>query len=383
MGDRGHPDLPWRFSDEEHVRRRSALEGLATEAGVGAVLLYGAGRSGPAVPWLTGWPVTTEAHALVVPGEPVGLSVSYVNHVPNARRLARGAEVVAGGPAVPGRIAAELDRRGISRLGVIGALPWTQAGRLGRELVDLGPDWSRMRLVKSAEEIDALRAAAAATDAAMADLVGPGIAGASEHELQARVQASYLRVGAQHHVSFLAVTSPGSPDRCVPGQWPTSRVVAPGDVLTCELSAAVFPDLAGQLLRTTVAGSEVPSVVAELHEVADRCFEAVRALVRPGATAAELAAATGVVEDAGFTSVDDAVHGYGGGYLAPVLSTRSRQPAAPVPDLRLEAGMALVVQPNVVTPDGAFGVQTGELLLVTPDGHERLHHHPPGPITAG
>ena len=42
------------------------------------------------------------------------------------------------------------------------------------------------------------------------------------------------------------------------------------------------------------------------------------------------------------------------------------------------AGLTVVVQPNVVTRDGRAGVQTGELLLVTEQGPERLHAYPPG-----
>jgi Xaa-Pro aminopeptidase len=44
----------------------------------------------------------------------------------------------------------------------------------------------------------------------------------------------------------------------------------------------------------------------------------------------------------------------------------------------LEEGMTVVVQPNVVTADGTAGVQTGELLLVTSKGCERLHAYPRG-----
>jgi Xaa-Pro aminopeptidase len=49
-----------------------------------------------------------------------------------------------------------------------------------------------------------------------------------------------------------------------------------------------------------------------------------------------------------------------------------------VPDFTFRAGMTVVVQPNVVTPDETAGVQTGELLLVTADGAERLHAVPRG-----
>jgi Xaa-Pro aminopeptidase len=71
------------------------------------------------------------------------------------------------------------------------------------------------------------------------------------------------------------------------------------------------------------------------------------------------------------------VHGYGGGYLPPVLGTRSRT-LEPVPDLVLQAGMTLVVQPNVCTTDLRSGVQAGELVLVTENGVEALHSFPRG-----
>jgi Xaa-Pro aminopeptidase len=38
-----------------------------------------------------------------------------------------------------------------------------------------------------------------------------------------------------------------------------------------------------------------------------------------------------------------------------------------------EAGMTVVVQPNVVTRDGTAGVQMGELVLITETGIERMH----------
>lgn len=372
-------ELPIEFSATELASRREKLDRLCAESGTGAAVLYGANRSGSAVPWLTGWPVTAEAHALVLPGSEPTLFVSYVNHLPNARRLARGAAVVAGGRKTPARIAALLDRAGVRRLGVIGGLPWTQAAQLGdRELVDLTPGYTRLRLRKSAAEMEALRVAARLTDQAMAAMAQGGFAGATEHELQRRIQGSYVGLGGLHHVSYLGVTSPAAADRCVPGQWPTGRRVQPGWTVSCELSVAAAPDMAGQLLRTFVAAKTAPAVVRELHDVADACLAAVEAVLRPGTSAAELLAATRVVEDAGFTTVDDVVHGYGGGYLPPVLATVSREPPAPVPDLVLAEGMTLVVQPNVVLPDRSYGVQTGELLAVTATGAKRLHGYPRG-----
>ena len=100
-------------------------------------------------------------------------------------------------------------------------------------------------------------------------------------------------------------------------------------------------------------------------------------VLKDGATPAQVIDAAGVIEDAGFTIIDDLLHGYGGGYLPPILGSRSR-PAGPIPAEPFEAGMTVVIQPNVVTRDHRAGVQTGELVLITPTGIERMHAFPRG-----
>ena len=92
----------------------------------------------------------------------------------------------------------------------------------------------------------------------------------------------------------------------------------------------------------------------------------------------DLIAASHEIEDSGFTIIDDLVHGYGGGYLPPVLGSKSRPAAGDVPDMTLLAGMALVVQPNIVTPDWKAGVQTGNLIVVTEQGARSLQRFPRG-----
>jgi Xaa-Pro aminopeptidase len=104
--------------------------------------------------------------------------------------------------------------------------------------------------------------------------------------------------------------------------------------------------------------------------------------VRPGATAADLVEASAVIGDAGFTTRDDLVHGFVGGYLPPVLGDKTRM-LEEVPDFALEEGMTIVIQPNVVTPDESAGVQTGELIAVTADGAERLHDYERGLLRIG
>jgi Xaa-Pro dipeptidase len=371
-----------RFGADEMARRRAALLGIAAEAGVDSVLLYGANRSAGAVTWLTQWPVTREAAVVVTPGHRDVVFVSFFNHVPAATRLVRDAEVRYGGASAVVPALEVLRERAPATpvLGVVGPLPWQAYRRLetaGVRVVDLNPAYTRLRMVKSEEELGALRTAARLTDAsaeALRDRLAPGV---TEHELVAAVEQAYLPLGGSNHIHYVSVTSMADPDRCVPSQWPTGRRVAEGDVVTFELSTAFVPDYPGQLLRTFTVGADPEPLYRELHDVAQEAFEAIASLLRPGVRAQELVDASSVVEDRGFTTVDDLVHGFGGGYLPPVLGTRSRT-LEPVPDLELQAGMTLVVQPNVSTPDRRSGVQVGELLLVTDAGAERLHTFPHG-----
>jgi Xaa-Pro dipeptidase len=246
--------------------------------------------------------------------------------------------------------------------------------------VPLDGVYTRLRLTKSDEELEWLRVAAELTDAAVRGLherAGPGV---DERELCDIAERAYVGRGGTTHIHYFGATSMDDPEQSVPAQWPSTRSLERGDALTCEVSAS-FWGYAGQMLRTFAIASEPSPLYRELHQVADAAFDAIFERLRPGATAAELVQASAVIEDAGFTTRDDLVHGFVGGYLPPVLGSASRE-LRPVPDFTLEAGMTLVVQPNVVTPDERAGVQTGELVLVTAGGAERLHGLPRGILSA-
>jgi Xaa-Pro aminopeptidase len=368
-----------RFSPAEMTARHDRVAALLAEAGRGHLLVYGANRSGSGVQWLTGWPVTAEAAVIVTPGLPDALFVQHHNHLPLARRLATAAEV-GWQPSTMTAGIGELRRRGAGP----GSVAW--AGPLGvrqhRALADafgepaeLNQAFTGLRQIKSAEELDWLRLGAYFSDLGMAALAAGVRPGLTERELGDLVERSYLAQGATNGIHYFGVTPMDAPEIGVPAQYPSTRRVRPRDVVFAEITAN-FWEYGGQVLRTFALG-EPPPLYTELHAVADAAYDAITAVLRDGTTPAEVIAAAGVIEDAGFTTIDDLLHGYGGGYLPPVLGSASR-PAGPVPDAPFRAGMTVVVQPNVTTPDGRAGVQTGELVLVTGTGVESLHHLPRG-----
>jgi Xaa-Pro aminopeptidase len=249
------------------------------------------------------------------------------------------------------------------------------ATRFGK-IANLNRAYVRLRRVKSQEEIDWLRIGAWLSDRGMAGLRDGVEPGFNERELGDLIERAYLREGGTNVIHFIGATSMQDPQLAVPAQFPSTREVAKGDIVFAEISAA-FWDHSGQVLRSFAVGAEPPPLYRKLHATADAAFDAVAAVLKHDAAPAQVVEAAGMIEEAGFTIIDDLLHGYGGGYFPPILGSKSR-PAGPIPEEPFEAGMTVVIQPNVVTPDRKAGVQTGELVLITQTGIERLHTFPRG-----
>jgi Xaa-Pro dipeptidase len=367
-----------RFSDGEMARRRAGVEALLAEAECDHLIFCGLNRFGSAVQWLTRWPVTAEAVGVLTPGDRDALFVQYVNHAAQARVVADKADVAWGGESSIGvaiEVLAKRDARN-DRVATLGPLSAEQhaalSARFGKTK-SLNRDYIRLRQVKSAEELDWLRIGAHFSDLGMAALRDGLQIGMNERELGDLVERAYISQGATNVIHYIGTTSLSAPDLGVPRQFPITRRVQKGDVVVAEISAA-FWEHPGQVLRSFALG-EPTKLYRDLHAAADRAFDVIAAVLKAGATPAQVIEASGAIEDAGFTIIDDLLHGYGGGYLPPILGSKSR-PAGPIPEVPFRDGQTVVIQPNVVTRDGKAGVQTGEMVVVTKSGIERLHAIP-------
>jgi Xaa-Pro dipeptidase len=371
------------FSDAEWERRRRAVDQLCADQQLDVLVVFGTStnaRQGQAqVHFLTGFLGHQAAYVVWMPGRDPVLFVQYFNHVPHAQRVAR-ADVRWGGTRSVEAVADEL--AGLPRarrVGLVGPVPYVEYKRLidrlgDRTFVDATADFLRLRLVKGEEELEWMARAAAITDQALAALVRAAVPGATELELQADASAAAIRAGGQPHFLYLSATPMANPDRIVPQQDLTNRGLQPGDAAILELSAA-YTAYSGQVLRTVTIDAELTETYRRLHDVAWQAFHEVARSIAPGVSAAAVVEAGSLIDAQGFTICDDLVHGYGGGYLPPILRTPSTSHAS-VPDFVFERNMTLVIQPNVVTTDQRAGVQVGELVRVTDDGVVSLHRVP-------
>lgn len=382
MHDTSAGDGSLQFSDAELSRRFARVRAMMGHMDVAALLVYGNVATHSEIHFLADFRVTREA-ILVVPldGEPV-LFVQYVNHVPNARSGARVVRDVRwGGPDSIATVADEMKRRGLAghRLGIAGMMPWQHYEALRRALpqatfTNATPAMQQLRLVKSDEELAHLRRGAALSDLAIESLEREARPGIPEYALAAIVESAYLALGGQTHIHYMAATSMRNPSLCVPAQQQSSRVLARGDVLITEISAQ-YHGYPGQILRPFTIGEPPTPDYQRLYDVAVETFQRVAASVRAGATAEAVLDAAEGIEAAGYTICDDLMHGFGGGYLPPIIRTRHTG-ATSTPAFTFEENMTIVIQPNIITRDERMGLQVGELMRVTQTGVESLHRYP-------
>ncbi|MBX3031718.1 MAG: aminopeptidase P family protein [Chloroflexi bacterium] len=392
------PDIdrgPWtddaypRPTAGELTRRWDVLRSLARDAGARGIVVAGSGAGTAEIQHLTNVAVRWESLlvASTDPAVPPRLLLQLDNHAAGAGDWAMVPIAITGPGLASAAIAWLTEHIGAAdTVALLGPITERTAGPLrsalaGHPIVDLGPVFQRSRLVKGIEELSWVAWAADACDRAIDAFRAEAQPGMREDELAALLAAHVVRLGAQPGICFMATAPAGGGEAVVPRQVPGRRRTAPGDTLTFELSAGMC-GVTTQVLRTLTLGGEPGPETRHVHAVADATFAALLDAVRPGVTPARLETIGGaIIEGAGMTIVDDLVHGYGGGYLPPVLRTPGTR-RSPPPDLPLVPGMLLVLQPNVVSADRRVGVQTGELIAVTDDGARMFHATPRGLLAA-
>jgi Xaa-Pro aminopeptidase len=160
----------------------------------------------------------------------------------------------------------------------------------------------------------------------------------------------------------------------VPAQVQSSRLIAKGDVLITEITAHHW-GYGGQIHRAYAVGEAPTDEYRRIHDAAVETYERICAVLRDGATVADVLDTAEVAHERGYTSYDDLLHGTD--QLPPVLQTRSAA-RGPLPeDFVFREDMVVVVQPNLVRDaSGTMGLQVGETVRVTRKGIERLHRYP-------
>lgn len=368
-----------RFSAAEMDRRGRAVREAMEREYIDALMIYG-GPGSPEISYLINY-MPAMMCWLIYPraGEPV-VFLHFFNHIPCTQAQATIEDVRCYGPSPVETLSAELRARGLDagKLGMVSlnAIPYNQVVGLKAalpkaELVEFGRAYNTIRWVRSEEELPFLRRSGRLTDIVCETLERELRPGLTEFDIRSIVNAAYDRNESDPGVHFIATTSMAQPDRFVPWQRVTPRTLQAGDVVITELTV-MYWGYSTQIHRPFAIGREPTPLYRELFDAALACYENIRRICRPGTTSEQIIAASGVIEERGFTAYDSVFHGERG--KSPELGTASG--AQPFEPWTLRENMVHVIQPNPITRDHTAGLQLGSAVLVRPDGGEPLHQYP-------
>ena len=372
-------DLFPRFSPAEYARRHGAIREAMKRDDLDAVLISGA-RGSPEVAYLSNYLAQSPCWLLFPRVDEGTVFIHFFNHQPCAKAQSVMDDVRWYGPTPMPTIAEEIRRRGLAKgkLGLVSmrAMAYGHVIELQRqfpeaEFVEFGPQFGRIRRVRSEEELVYLRKSGYLTDLACEALENHLRPGLNEQEVLSIVYGAYIKQGGDPGIHFIATTNMDSPDRFVPWQKQTSRVLEKGSVVITELTVSYW-GYSTQIHRPFAIGKEPSPTYRKLFDAAHQCYENIRMICKPGTTSEQIVAASSVIEERGFTSYDSVFHGEAG--KSPELGTRSA--AHPLEKWSLEENMVHVIQPNPITKDFRTGLQLGAAVVVKPNGGEALHNYP-------
>jgi Xaa-Pro aminopeptidase len=225
----------------------------------------------------------------------------------------------------------------------------------------------RLRMIKDAAEIDALRKAGAAIDRVHARVPEFLVPGRTEADVAADIAQAILAEG-HSEVAFVIVGS--GPNGADPHHECSDRELAQGDVVVVDIGGPYEPGYNSDSTRTYSIGEPKPEV-AQQYSVLQRAQKAAVDAVRPGVTAEQIdAAARNVLAEQGLAEVFVHRTGHGIG-----LSVHEEPYIVAGNELPLVEGMAFSVEPGIYFP-GQWGARIEDIVIVTADGAMSVNSRP-------
>ena len=230
----------------------------------------------------------------------------------------------------------------------------------GDKLVDAISIFERVRAIKSEEEIEKMRIAAAVADNVFDKLMATIKPGIGDYEIYGLVKSTIHNYGCDY--SFDLIDAGGGTMNMT--YFPTGEKLKENSTLFMEITPA-FEGYYAQLPVTLPVGS-YPPVIRKMVATWEKADMLAQTLLRPGTRVSELyrCLVESVAED-GFISPLRPGHAIG----LDALDFWSITGSSPVV---LRAGMTLAVHPSIMTELGGDACGMGYTYLITEDGSERL-----------
>ena len=231
----------------------------------------------------------------------------------------------------------------------------------------LDEQMNNMRNIKSEEELEKLRKAAALADYAIEVGCKEIAEGKTELEILMAIEFEMKKKGAEK-MSFDTMVLSG-PKTASPHGTPGDRKIQKGDFILFDLGV-VYEGYCSDITRT-VAFGEPSAKQREIYETVKKAEETAIDLIRPGVKACDLdKAARNVITEAGYGEYFTHRLGHGLG-----ISVHEFPSVTGTNEMKLEEGMVFTVEPGIYHPE-ITGVRIEDDVVVTADGVEVLTKFP-------
>jgi Xaa-Pro dipeptidase len=278
---------------------------------------------------------------------------------------------------VAAKVRRELDKYGLAGepLGVdVVELPVLEALRAaGLEVVDGQQLFLEARRIKTPDEITLLATACTLVDAAYDELYRFLRPGVRENECVGLVAKVLYDLGSEHVEGVNAISG----ERCSPHPHVYSdRILRPGDPAFFDILHS-YNGYRTCYYRTFAVGSASPAMRDAYRRCRDYMDEAI-ALVKPGATTADIVSVWPRAEEFGFANEEAAFalqYGHGVGLSIWEKPIFSRLVSLDHPEV-LEEGMLFALETYWPASDGWSAARIEEEVVVTADGCEVITKFP-------
>ncbi len=221
---------------------------------------------------------------------------------------------------------------------------------------DLSPFLDRMRLVKSAEEIEMMRQASEITAAGLNAAMRAAAPGIYEYELQNIIESVFQAQGAER-TSFASIIGSG-PNSVIIHYDKNTRKTEPGDLVVMDVGAE-YLEYAGDITRTIPISGIFTARQRQIYDIVLEAQIRAIAACRPGAKWSDVdAAARNFIKDKGY----DPYFTHGTSHS---LGLDVHDPGY---SWRLLPGMIITVEPGIYIPAENLGVRIEDDILITDSG---------------
>lgn len=223
---------------------------------------------------------------------------------------------------------------------------------------------SRMRVIKSDEEIEMMQRATNLTEKALTETLKRIEVGVCERDL-ALFMEMYMRKNGAKGVAFDLIIISGK-KTSMPHGVPDDKKIERGDLITLDIGADI--DGYKSDMTRTVALGEVSDYQAEVYNTVRNAQQAALNKIRDGVACGEVdKAARDIINSAGFEGCFGHATGHGVGldiHETPSLTANN--------SYKLASGMVVTSEPGIYL-DNEFGIRIEDMVLVTKDGHKNFN----------